>query len=74
MDKQNVRDKGLGCKACGIPPFAKSAKDGHPNVGGGEEGTLVGPFGAAFEEAFVEWLPALEPSLYGVPVINFCFA
>jgi hypothetical protein len=40
----------------------------------GEEETLVGSFRAAFEETFVERLPALEPSLYGVPVINFCFA
>jgi hypothetical protein len=42
-------------------------------VAGGEE-TLVGSFRAAFEETFVERLPALEPSLYGVPEINFCFA
>jgi len=35
---------------------------------------LVGSFGAAFLEAFVEGLSALEAGFYGVPVVDFCFA
>jgi hypothetical protein len=73
-DKQNVRGR-VSVQNSGIPPFAKSAKDGAPECWQvGAEETLVGSFRAAFEESFVERLPALEPSLYGVPEINFCFA
>jgi hypothetical protein len=58
----------------GILPFAKSEGWGTRMLVAGEEEALVGSFRAAFEETFVERLPALESSFYGVPVINLCFA